>query len=265
LSLNRFKKLENFLKIWQRTTKCYPFHIFLWCWWNFKNLHCRWKMFVKWSQRQPFLWTIFLIYWQLNCHEREHTWTQSSLFKRQWKSCSRSQWFKISINKSKNENEMQKHNFKLLMKSSLIGVQMWKEFTSNWNNPWSPSISSWDWLWFNLFAQKKMLTSNFLDLNDSCYSFALSLSKSLDSLPHELMNFIFKIHAYFCSAQRVARLQEIQNENNMNVLGLKKFVEVRRLSLDECLKAPWNVAIFIPLYWTRRIISGRSKKDKIKK
>jgi len=65
---------------------------------------------------------------------------------------------------------------------------------------------------------------------------ALSLNNSLGVLPDALMNFIEKIHTYFSSSQRVSRLKEIQRENKFEILGLKKYVEVRWLSLGESIK-----------------------------
>jgi len=80
------------------------------------------------------------------------------------------------------------------------------------------------------------LPQYFMDLKDPCHSLNLSLSNSLEILPQDLSKFVDNIHNHFASPQRVAYLFRVQRERSYKVLGLRRFVKTRWLSLGESLE-----------------------------
>ena len=71
----------------------------------------------------------------------------------------------------------------------------------------------------------------FFDLRDPCHGLNLAVSNALDCLPEEIMTFVTDLHSHFVSPQRVALLKKIQNDNQMPIKKLKKYVKTRWLSL----------------------------------
>lgn len=84
---------------------------------------------------------------------------------------------------------------------------------------------------FVAFLKNDRNNEYFFDLNDPCHSLSLAVSKSLDSLPEEFMNFVEKIHSHFSSTQRVSVLNQLQEKNGLTKLGLSRYVDLRWLSL----------------------------------
>jgi len=78
---------------------------------------------------------------------------------------------------------------------------------------------------------RKSLDQKFMNLNDFCHSLNLAVDKSLDTLPEELMDFIYDIHNHFIRTQRIAYLNRLQIEKGFKVLSLKHYVKTRWLSL----------------------------------
>jgi len=85
-----------------------------------------------------------------------------------------------------------------------------------------------------LFSRE--LSQKIFDLPDPCHALSNCLSKSLLSVPEEMLNFTTKIHSYFSSSQRKERLKISQKEGNLDILLLKKYVESRWLSLGDSLE-----------------------------
>ena len=76
------------------------------------------------------------------------------------------------------------------------------------------------------------------------------------------MNFVEKIHAYFCSSQRVARLKAIQESEGMLILGLKNYKEIRWLSLGESLKRILEIWPSLILYMNKEILVCKADEKK---
>jgi len=83
---------------------------------------------------------------------------------------------------------------------------------------------------------KETIPHHFFDLKDPCHSFSLALKKSLSELPQETMDFIQDIHTHFAWPQRTAILKQLQCKNSRPILGIKKYVSNRWLSLGESLQ-----------------------------
>jgi len=73
-------------------------------------------------------------------------------------------------------------------------------------------------------------------LKDPCHGINLSISEVLDSLPSDLINFITSIHNHFGYPQRCATLRRIQEEKQLPIKKLKKYVKTRWLSLGISLE-----------------------------
>ena len=82
---------------------------------------------------------------------------------------------------------------------------------------------------------KNDISQPFMDLKDPCHSFSLALNQALQNLP-EIMRFIEDIHSHFSWGQRVAQLYQVQFEKKRPVLGLKRYVATRWLSLGESVQ-----------------------------
>ena len=85
-----------------------------------------------------------------------------------------------------------------------------------------------------LFSRE--LSQKIFDLPDPCHALSNCPSKSLPSVPEEMLKFTTKIHSYFSSSQRKERLKISQKEGNLDILLLKKYVESRWLSLGDSLE-----------------------------
>ena len=57
------------------------------------------------------------------------------------------------------------------------------------------------------------------------------MNKALESLPSDTMMFIFSIHNHFISPQQCAIMRRMQEENDLPIKKLKKYVKTRLLNL----------------------------------
>ena len=112
----------------------------------------------------------------------------------------------------------------------------------------------------------KEIDHHFYDLQDPCHSLNLVLSRSLVTLPDEMTDFIDSIHTYFCSPQRTAKLQQIQEKKNMNKLGLVDYAKTRWLSLGESLERILDIWPDLEDYMQQEVdeIQKKVEKDKEK-
>jgi len=108
---------------------------------------------------------------------------------------------------------------------------------------------------------EKEVKRTIYSLPDPCHSLNLVVKNSLDCLSEELRDFITDIHTHFLSPQKKAKLRRIQQENNLPILNLKRYVKTRWLSLGLSLERLIKVWDSLKLYMDK-IIEPKEKKNK---
>ena len=102
------------------------------------------------------------------------------------------------------------------------------------------------------------------DLKDPCHGLNLSVNKALESLPSDIMMFIISIHNHFISPQRCATLRRIQEENDLPIKKLKKYVKTRWLSLGISLDRLMEIWDSLKLYsFSKLDLRGKEEKEQI--